>query len=97
MWTLSNHFLHFHSAAGDVNQDGYGDILIGYPTAGNGVAVLIFGTSLPATMTSIDIEQIILGNSTLGVAIGGTVGSSLGYSVSTAGELGVWCYDRMVV
>ncbi|MFN9292902.1 MAG: hypothetical protein ACK6EB_32900, partial [Planctomyces sp.] len=88
------------SAAGDVNGDGYGDLLIG-STGGDGAgnsksnageSYLIFGgVSLPAT-----IDLANLGG--LGVTIyGADVGDRIGISVTAAGDVNGDGFDDFLI
>lgn len=75
------------AAAGDVNADGYGDLVVGAPwmdrnsRTDSGTAYVVFGTAAP---TSVDL-------STLGAAgfrvDGGFAGDRAGHSVAGAGDL----------
>ena len=68
--------------AGDINNDGYADIVIGAPgaTAGTGICYVIYGTATP--------KNIALGKmrTTQGfLIVGANQGDHLGYVINTAG------------
>lgn len=69
------------SAAGDVNGDGFGDVIVGAPFSDslNGSSYIVFGTAagVPHTMTVGGANSF---------RIGGTDSSILGLSVSSAGD-----------
>ena len=74
--------------AGDVNNDGIDDIIIGAPGAlgHKGAVYVIFGTS--SGFTDIDLSTTNLSSSQRGFMIAGAaVGDYLGYSVSCAGDI----------
>ena len=87
---------HTVSSAGDVNGDGYDDILIGSPYAdaggetGNGVAYVVFGGGLSGT-----IDLTSLGDK--GLTIYGDPNTSVGSSVSGAGDIDGDGYDDLLV
>ena len=70
------------SSAGDVNGDGFTDIIIGAPGASNdaGSSYVIYGGM---ALNNIDLASL---TSSQGFSISGTVGSS-GYSVASAGDV----------
>ncbi|MFT4173945.1 MAG: hypothetical protein QM639_15375, partial [Rhodocyclaceae bacterium] len=79
------------SSAGDVNGDGYADVIVGAPSAdptgGNdaGRSYVIFGGS---AMVSIDLSSLTAGTSTQGFVINGqTTTDNSGISVSNAGDV----------
>jgi hypothetical protein len=63
------------AAAGDVNGDGYGDVAIGAPDAGNGAVYLMRG---PLTSVSV---------ATAATRIDGVAGDALGVTVTDLGDL----------
>jgi len=76
------------SSAGDVNGDGYDDILIGayinesYTTSG-GAAYVVFGKS--TSMTSVTLTDIAAGNG--GFAVFGQYATTIADKVSSAGDI----------
>ena len=81
------------SGAGDVNNDGYDDVIIGVPYANSyaGAAYVIYGkSSLPSV-----INLASLG--TQGFSITGVIGSQSGSSVSGAGDVNGDGYDDIIV
>ncbi len=83
------------SNAGDVNQDGYPDIIVGanFAANGDGIAYVIFGKKD-------GFSDIKLGNLTTsgdGFKILGEFKSTAGYSVSSAGDINGDGYDDMIV
>ncbi|MGB4191972.1 MAG: FG-GAP-like repeat-containing protein [Rickettsiales bacterium] len=80
------------SGAGDVNGDGYDDIIIGSP--GNTAAYLIYGnkTFMASTISISDVAT------SYGVYINGvSAGNQFGYSVSGAGDVNKDGYDDVMV
>ena len=71
------------STAGDINQDGCDDIIIGAP--GKSTAYVIYGKT--AYTTNIDLSVTNLNPTTTGFKIKGVDGAQFGYSVSTAGDI----------
>ncbi|MGE4070333.1 MAG: beta strand repeat-containing protein [Lysobacterales bacterium] len=73
-------------AGGDLNGDGFSDVLLGSPTGGNaaGSGVLVFGRSggFPAVIASSSLD----GSNGLRI-VDGTVGSDLGWDVSVGGDV----------
>jgi Ca2+-binding RTX toxin-like protein len=81
------------SAAGDVNGDGYADLLVGgYGTAGGG-AYVVFGHagSFSATLQASSVDG------TNGFILRGPFGGDVGRSVSSAGDLNGDGYDDLIV
>jgi hypothetical protein len=85
------------ASAGDVNGDGYDDVVVGAyganPINGNdsGAAYVIFGKASP---TDVDLASI----GSAGFVIGGaTLGDQLGLSVASAGDMNGDGYDDVVV
>lgn len=79
------------SGAGDVNSDGYDDIIVGDPNSGSineGKAYVIYGNNSSSNMHASN-----RGFSITGVNVGGQVG----YSVSGAGDFNGDGYDDIIV
>jgi|GEM_PF-2147428 len=91
--TAGDAFGHSVAAAGDVNDDGLQDVLIGDPGAngGSGRAVVVFGK------TDTDaVDGTALG--TDGFAVDGTISSgALGFSVAGAGDVNVDGFDDVII
>ena len=90
------------SSAGDVDRDGYDDLLVGAITAdpagrsGAGETYLVYGRSsgLPATITLTNAWL----NGTNGVVLaGGVANYNTGYSVSSAGDVNGDSFDDLLV
>jgi VCBS repeat-containing protein len=80
------------ASAGDVNGDGYDDILIGAPGTAKGTAYLLFGGN--------DLSNVNLAHLTAdqGVVIQGMiVGDQAGFSVASAGDINSDGYDDIMV
>ena len=75
------------SGAGDVNGDGFADLIIGADqsgtTAGSGAAYIVYGK---ATNTGINLSSGVI-NAADGYKISGQTSSSLGYAVSSLGDI----------
>jgi len=87
------------SGAGDVNQDGYDDIIVGAPGAisNKGAAYVIYGGA-KASMMHIALSTTSLKHLTTGFTItGSVVDDKLGSSVSGAGDLNKDGYDDVIV
>ena len=83
------------STAGDINGDGYDDIIIGKPERYSDIpqAYVYFGK---AGGYSMDVQVELL-NGTDGFALNGTKDMKHGYSVSNAGDVNGDGYDDMLV
>ena len=87
------------SAAGDVNNDGYDDIIVGAQgkSSNQGAAYVIYGGD-KLTMSNIVLSSTTLDPLTTGFTItGNAAGDSLGVSVSTAGDINHDGYDDVIV
>jgi hypothetical protein len=87
--------------AGDINHDGFGDIIIGAhgydgPAGTNcGAAYVIFGHSTATAFTDIDLAAL---SSSQGFRVtGGVANGGFGYSVSSAGDFNRDGYDDVVI
>ncbi|WP_158287597.1 VCBS domain-containing protein [Falsiroseomonas bella] len=80
------------SAAGDLNGDGLGDLLVGAPFIN--AAYIVFGKAGGAV---VDLAQVAAGTSSDGVKIVGEAGGSTGYSVSAAGDVNADGLDDVLV
>ena len=73
---------YFVSGAGDINDDGMDDLIVGAPLAGTGIAYVIYGSkgswSSPISLSSL--------NGVNGFSITNSGGTRLGISVSRAGD-----------
>ena len=88
------------SAAGDVNGDGYGDVIVGAPGAREnvdtpGTSYVVFGSALGF----LDINLATLGiDNTYGFRLSGVaLGDDSGYSVSAAGDVNGDGFDDLIV
>ncbi len=87
------------SSAGDINGDGYGDIIVGafLRQAGGtnaGAAYVVYGKAAP--ITAINLDTIALGNGGFRI-MGENAGSYVGYRVSTAGDINGDGYGDIIV
>lgn len=71
------------SAAGDVNGDGYADLLVGSTADAPGTAFVLFGNSSGA---NIQVSAVAAGSDPGFAIIGEASGDAAGYSVSYAGD-----------
>ena len=78
------------STAGDVNGDGYADLIVG--TAGAGKAYVVYGQSTKSTISMLDVAA-----GTGGFQITGVASSDTGYSVSNAGDVNGDGYADLIV
>ena len=87
------------SSAGDINNDGYDDIIIGayMKNSYKGAAYLIYGGA-KSTMSNIDLSLTTLNPLTTGFMITGNAASDLfGFSVSSAGDINNDGYDDIII
>ena len=85
--------------AGDINNDGYDDIIVGAPckTGEQGAAYVIYGGD-KSTMSNIALSSTILNPTSTGFTITGNAGSNLfGSPVSTAGDVNNDGYDDIII
>ena len=101
--TYNDNFGWISASAGDVNNDGYADIIIGSPNANfnsncadnsyqdcTGLSYVIYGNSEGLLNLDLTTEGF-------GLAITGAVGSQSGYSVSSAGDVNNDGYDDVII
>ncbi|MGA9574192.1 MAG: integrin alpha, partial [Lysobacterales bacterium] len=82
------------SAAGDINGDGFDDLIIGAPYAGAGAGYVVFGSDQPWA-SSLNLSSLDGSN---GFVINGVnVGDSLGGSVSAAGDINGDGIDDVII
>jgi len=86
-------------SAGDVNNDGYQDIIIGALRKGGtiGAGYVVYGGP-KSSFSNIDMGTTPLNPTTTGFSImGEAVGDSLGWSVSTLGDINKDGYDDIII
>jgi Ca2+-binding RTX toxin-like protein len=81
------------SSAGDVNGDGFDDLIVGVPygSADAGDVYVVFGSESPGP---VDLSSLKVGQ---GIHIKGTTGSYAGWSVSSAGDVNGDGYDDIII
>eukprot|EP01032_Pedospumella_encystans_P039150 gene39150-biopygen397 len=90
------------SGAGDFNNDGFADVLIGAYGAtymsrgGSGMAYVIFGHNDDIAFADVDLANFIAGPAS-GLSIYGTASDLLGYSVCGAGDMNGDGIDDIIV
>ena len=83
------------SSAGDVNGDGFDDLIVGATGNGtNGAAYVVFGAA--SGITSVDLGAIALGTGGFKI-IGEASGDGAGGSVSSAGDVNGDGFDDLIV
>ena len=88
------------SSAGDLNGDGYDDILIGAygEDSGGGASGAYYVVYGAASLVNIDLTAMEAADGSKGYfAVGAEVGDKAGYSVSSAGDVNGDGYDDLVV
>jgi len=97
--SLSDNFGVSVGTAGDVNGDGYDDIIIGGSgrNSNQGIAYVFYGGET-SSRAHIDLSLTALDPETMGFSITGDgIGDILGFSVSTAGDINGDEYDDVIV
>jgi len=96
--TAGDQFGYSVSTAGDMNKDGYADIVIGANArnTNQGAAYVIFGR--PTFSSNIDLSSTPLDPTSTGFMIAGiTAGDQFGYSVSEAGDINKDGYGDIII
>jgi len=85
--------------AGDINKDGYDDIIIGpYAKNSNQGAVYVIYGGPTSSFSNLDLGSTTLDPATTGFKITGSkTGDALGFGVSTAGDINKDGYDDIIV
>jgi len=81
------------STAGDINQDGYDDIIVG--AYGKNTAYVIYGRA--SYTTNFDLGSTPLDPATTGFMIQGVSGTQFGVTVSNAGDVNGDTYDDIII
>ena len=82
------------SSAGDVNGDGYADLIVGAPTGGGGKAYVVFGK---ASGFAADLDMTAIASPDGFRILGEAAGNIAGWSVSSAGDINGDGYDDLMV
>ena len=86
------------SSAGDINGDGFADLIVGAERASNfanaGVTYIVFGQAAGITGGNFDLATLSGGN---GFKISGEVISRSGHSVSSAGDVNGDGFDDLII
>jgi len=87
------------STAGDVNNDGYDDIIVGaYKKSGEKGAVYVIYGNDKSSLSDIDLSVVDLHSQGKGFTITGNAGGDyFGYSVSTAGDINGDEYSDIII
>lgn len=85
------------ATAGDINGDGFADLILGAPSAGGnaGRSYVVFGTA-GGFGASIDLSAIAAGTGGFAIA-GQAAGDRLGYSVAAAGDVNGDGFDDLII
>jgi len=94
----SEYFGYSVSTAGDINNDGYDDIIIGAPTknANIGAAYVIYGGE-KSSMANIDLSTALNPHTTGFMITGNAAGDYFGWALSTAGDINNDGYDDIII
>jgi len=87
------------SLAGDVNKDGYDDVIVGTPleNSNQGIAYVIYG-GMSSKMSNIDLATTMLDPMSTGFWIkGNSAGDYFGFSVGKAGDVNKDGYDDVII
>ena len=89
------------SSAGDINNDGYDEIIIGAPAAdpngdGSGEAYVVFGKATGYS-ASLELSSILSGDGTSGFVINGIDAGDGAACVSSAGDINNDGYDDIII
>lgn len=78
------------AGAGDIDGDGYGDVLIGVPTGAGAVgqALLFYGRTLAGSLSANDADEVVQG---------AVLSDNVGFSVAGAGDINADGYDDLLV